>query len=75
MHEGMELTPSEYYVLLRNDLYTFMKRCFRQLYPGTVFMPNWHLELIAGRLAECMSGKTRRLIVNVRVISSRSWPR
>jgi hypothetical protein len=63
--EAMELTLSEYHALLRNDLHTFMVRCFTHLYPSTVFMPNWHLELIAGRLAECMSGKTRRLIVNV----------
>jgi predicted phage terminase large subunit-like protein len=65
MQEGMELTLSEYHALLRNDFYTFMVRCFTHLYPSTVFMPNWHLELIAGRLAECMSGKRRRLIINV----------
>jgi predicted phage terminase large subunit-like protein len=61
----MELTPSEYYAFLRNDLYTFMVRCFVHLYPSTVFIPNWHLELMAARLANCVSGKTRRLIVNV----------
>jgi predicted phage terminase large subunit-like protein len=65
MKEELELTPSEYHVLLRHDLYTFMVRCFAHLYPSTVFMPNWHLELMAGRLAECMSGKRRRLIINV----------
>src|SRR5882672_8951334 len=65
MHEGMELTTSEYYVLVRNDLYTFMERCFRQLYPGTRFMPNWHLELVAARLADCVSGKGRRVIINL----------
>jgi hypothetical protein len=28
-------------------------------------MPNWHLELVAAKLADCVSGKTRRLIINV----------
>jgi predicted phage terminase large subunit-like protein len=36
-----------------------------QLYPGTAFMPNWHLEMIAAKLADCILGKTRRLIINV----------
>lgn len=61
----MELTPSECQALLRNDLYTFMVRWLMLLYPGTEFMPNWHLELMAAELADCMSGKTRRLIINV----------
>ena len=65
MQEGMELTLSEYHALLRNDFYTFMVRCFTHLYPSTVFMPNWHLELGAAKLADCVSGKTRRLIINV----------
>jgi hypothetical protein len=61
----MELTLSEYHALLRNDLYTFVVRCFMQLYPSTVFMPNWHLELVVAKVADCVSGKTRRLIINV----------
>ena len=65
MHKEIELTPSEYHALLRNDFYTFMVRCFTHLYPSTVFMPNWHLELVATELAECVSGKTRRLIINL----------
>jgi hypothetical protein len=65
MQEGMELTLSEYHALLRNDLHTFMVRCFTHLYPSTVFMPNWHLELVAAKLADCVAGKTRRLIVNL----------
>jgi predicted phage terminase large subunit-like protein len=65
MQEEMELTLSEYHALLRNDLYTFVVRCFMQLYPSTVFMPNWHLELVVAKVADCVSGKTRRLIINV----------
>jgi predicted phage terminase large subunit-like protein len=65
MQEGMELTQSEYHALLRSDLYALMVRCFMHLYPDTMFMPNWHLEVIAAKLADCMSGRTRRLIINV----------
>ena len=65
MHKEIELTLSEYHALLRNDFYTFMVRCFAHLYPSTVFMPNWHLELVAAKLADCVSGKTRRLIINL----------
>ena len=65
MAEKMELAPNEYYTLLRSDLYSFMVLCFKLLYPGTEFMPNWHLEVIAAKLTDCISGKIRRLIINV----------
>jgi hypothetical protein len=65
MDLAMELTLDEYYALLRNDLYTFITRCFAQLNPETRFMPNWHLELIAAILADCLSGKSPRIIINI----------
>ena len=65
MDLAMELTLDEYYALLRNDLYTFITRCFAQLNPGTRFMPNWHLELVASILADGLSGKTPRVIINI----------
>jgi hypothetical protein len=46
MQEGMELIQSEYHALLRSDLYALMVRCFMHLYPDTMFMPNWHLEVM-----------------------------
>ena len=64
MQEGMELTPSEYHALLRNDLYTFMVRCFSTLSGHRVYA-----ELApradGSRLEECVSGKRRRLIINL----------
>jgi hypothetical protein len=65
MDLGIKLTPDEYRALLRNNFYVFVMRCFAQLNPGTTFMPNWHIELIAATLVELMLGKKRRLIINL----------
>jgi predicted phage terminase large subunit-like protein len=61
----IEITSDEYYALLRTSLYIFVMRCFAQLNPGTTFMPNWHIELIADRLTELILGDERRLIINI----------
>jgi len=61
----MNLNSNEYAALLRQDLYAFIERTFCQLHPSTEFLPNWHIELIAGELEACLAGKTRRLIVNL----------
>lgn len=60
-----KLKPAEYRAVLRQDFYTFLRRCFAQLNPRTQFFDNWHLELIADRLEACRLGKIRRLIINV----------
>lgn len=62
---GIDLTYRQYLALMRNDLYAFGQRAFRQLYPQTEFSPNWHLELIAAKLEACMRGEIKRLIINV----------
>lgn len=59
------LTPEELDALLKLDFYAFIQRCFHQLNPGTRFLPNWHIELIAVKLEACRCGKIRRLIINV----------
>lgn len=59
------LTPHEYHTLLRNDLYIFIIRCFAELNPGATFMPNWHLELVAAILTECLFGDTPLVIINI----------
>jgi predicted phage terminase large subunit-like protein len=60
----MELTPNEYRLLLRRDLYAFTERCFYELNPTTTFLPNWHVELVTSALDVCRSGHTTRLIIN-----------
>jgi predicted phage terminase large subunit-like protein len=50
---------------LRTDLVTFVQRSFRELNPETVYLPNWHIEVIAEALEKCRMGKLRRLIINL----------
>ena len=42
-----------------------IRRCFKELNPGTTYLHNWHIDLIAGKLMDCMHGKIRRLIINI----------
>ena len=59
------LTRAEYEVLLRHDLTTFAGRCFQDLNPQTCLATNWHLEVIAAKLAAVREGRIRRLIINL----------
>ncbi len=60
----MKLTPNDYRVLLRRDLYAFTERCFYELNPTTTFLPNWHIEVLASALDACRRGEITRLIIN-----------
>src|SRR6266403_2048139 len=60
-----EITPAEYEAMLRADLGYFAQLCFSELNPQTAFLPNWHIEVIAGKLAAVREGKVRRLIINL----------
>lgn len=59
------LTQREIDVAMRADLSLFAERGFLQLQPGTAFLPNWHIELMAAKLRDCALGKIRRLIINI----------
>jgi len=59
------ISAAEYQIFARNDFYTFMHRAFLELNPRTLFLHNWHIELIASRLEACRRGETTRLIINV----------
>jgi len=48
---------------LRDDFASFATRCFRELNPRTRFITNWHVELIAGKLAAVREGRNRRLLI------------
>jgi predicted phage terminase large subunit-like protein len=54
----------EYRSLLRTDLCGFTERCFYELNPTTEFLPNWHIEVVAGALEACRRGEIKRLIIN-----------
>src|SRR5208337_234577 len=51
--------------LLRHDFASFAFRCFRELNPRTGFAMNWHVELVAAKLAAVREGDIRRLIVSL----------
>ncbi len=61
----MNLSPSDYYALLRRDLYAFTERAFYELNPNPTetFQHNWHLEVIASELEACRRGEQTRLII------------
>jgi hypothetical protein len=59
------LTATEYEALLRQDFSTFAARCFCELNPQTELEMNWHLQVIAAKLAAVRRGQIRRLIINM----------
>src|SRR6202047_2021220 len=60
-----DLSPRELDVILRSDLGYFAERCFYDLNPQAAFLMNWHIEVIAAKLAAVRAGKIRRLIINL----------
>jgi predicted phage terminase large subunit-like protein len=60
-----DLSPPEYDAVLRSDLGYFAERCFRELNPQAAFAMNWHIEVIAAKLAAVREGKIHRLIINL----------
>src|SRR5436853_20240 len=60
-----ELSSRDYKAILRSDLGYFAQRCFCELNPQAVFLTNWHIEVIAAKLAAVREGKIRRLIINL----------
>jgi hypothetical protein len=61
----VEITPAEYEAVLRKDFVTFVERCFSDLNPQAEFATNWHIEVVAAKLAAVQQGKCRRLIINL----------
>src|SRR5882724_12071800 len=60
-----DLSPRVYKEILRLDLGYFAQLCFCELNPQAAFLPNWHIEVIAAKLAAVRAGKIRRLIINL----------
>src|SRR5215475_7552861 len=58
-------TPAEYKAVLRQDLATFAARGFRYLNPQAAFAMNWHIEVIAAKLAAVRRGEITRLIITL----------
>jgi predicted phage terminase large subunit-like protein len=54
-----------YYQLLRDNLLFFVLRVFKHLNPTREYQHNWHVEAIVHHLELVMTGKIRRLIINL----------
>ena len=46
--------------MLRQDFATFAVRCFQDLNPQADLVMNWHIEVIAAKLAAVRQGRIRR---------------
>lgn len=63
--QEIRLTPLQYRALLVQDLSSFIARSFAELNPGTPYLPNWHIDLIADRLMQVYHRRIKRLIINI----------
>jgi hypothetical protein len=50
--------------LLRRELRFFVRNCFHTILPGTVYLPNWHVDAIVHHLMHVHAGDIRRLLIN-----------
>ncbi|MFQ5985300.1 MAG: phage terminase large subunit [Alphaproteobacteria bacterium] len=66
--------------VLRQDLSSFIAKVFETVDPGTPFLPNWHIDLIAEYLEACARGEVTRLVINLpprhlkSICVSVAWP-
>lgn len=51
--------------ILRQDFKSFAVKVFNELNSGTAYLDNWHVDLIASRIADMREGVFGRLIVNI----------
>lgn len=54
-----------YQRLLGTHLPAFIQKCFHTVNPGTPYLHNWHIDLIAAYLRACERGDIQRLIINI----------
>jgi predicted phage terminase large subunit-like protein len=50
--------------LLRRELRYFVWKCFGTIFPGTPYLPNWHIDAIVHQLMLVKDGITARLLIN-----------
>lgn len=50
---------------LRHDFSSFVHRTFQTVDPGTSFRPNWHIDVVAWHLEQCLAGAITRLIITL----------
>jgi hypothetical protein len=62
---GASRRPGEYAGLLYLDFASFAECCFCELNPRTRLAMNWHVEVMAEKLAAVREGRIRRLLIMV----------
>ena len=56
--------PLAYAALLRRDLLSFVIKSFSTVYPGTAFLPNWHIAAVVYGLMQVYRSEIIRLVIN-----------
>ena len=51
--------------VLRNNFSTFVGKAFFTVSPGSAYLHNWHISLIAEKLKQIEDGEITRLIINL----------
>ncbi|MDX2266451.1 MAG: hypothetical protein NW215_15940 [Hyphomicrobiales bacterium] len=57
--------PAVLHALLRQDLASFIAKCFATVSPGARLTPNWHIDAVTHALSECHAGRIRRLLITM----------
>jgi predicted phage terminase large subunit-like protein len=76
----LSLPPSGIKDILREDLSSFIARTFSTVDPGSEYLPNWHVDLLADYLKAVERGHITRLIINMpprymkSITVSVAWP-
>ncbi len=50
---------------LRHHLSGFIQKCFTSVAPARAYRHNWHIDVIAWHLQECLAGNIKRLIITL----------
>jgi hypothetical protein len=50
--------------LLRTDLASFIHKVFYTVFPGSTYLPNWHIDAIVHQLLQVERGRCPRLLIN-----------
>jgi predicted phage terminase large subunit-like protein len=51
--------------VLRRDLVAFIQRSLQTVAPGAPYQHNWHIDVIAWHLEQCLNGPIKRLIITL----------
>src|SRR4030081_3017068 len=52
-------------VMLRDDLRLYIRQAWHVVEPSTVYLENWHIDLIAEYLEAVNAGQIKRLLINM----------